>query len=97
MIFECVQKLKGYNQLQTKILFFDTKDFDDKLNTINLILREKHAFLTGTDDGEILAKYLNERFKLPVHLSRQKLFHAKLSYTYRKSLDQSIINRINSL
>ena len=62
-----------------------------------MILREKHAFLTGTDDGEILAKYLNQRFQFPVHLSQQKLFYAKLSYAYRKSLDQSIINKINSL
>ena len=62
-----------------------------------MILQGKYAFIGDSDEGELITKFINEKYSILFHLSEQKACLVNGAIATRKSLSEQIIRQINSM
>ena len=64
---------------------------------VSMILQGKYACIIGTDNGEAITQFMNQRYSIQFHLSEQKAFLSNIAIAMRKSLSEQIIKQINRM
>ena len=66
---------------------------------VSMVLKGKYACITGTDDGEAITQFINQRYSNSIrfHLCEQKAFLSNVAIAMRKSLSEQMIRQINRM
>lgn len=62
-----------------------------------MVMQRKHVLIADTIDGEPITQFMNERYKIPFHLSEQRSFLSNAGIAMRKSLSEQITKQINKM
>ena len=62
-----------------------------------MVLHQKHVIIIDSDFGEAIAKFLNKKFSIPMHLSSEKSLMSLEAIALSKSLSPKITKQINQM
>ena len=83
--------------IKTKIKLIGYSTYLNKSKLIQMVMQEKHVLVGPNQDLDSITKFMNQRFFIPFHLSKQKLFLSFVGFAMRKSLLEQITNKINRM
>ena len=83
--------------IKTKIKLVDYKTYENRSYLIAKVMQGKHVVVGGSENLESITQFMNKRYLIPFHLSKQKAFLAFGAIAIEKSLSEQMTKQINKM